>query len=213
MFASLPQRNAQWRWIVASTVAETVAVLALAWPAKPMFVAPAAIAYGNGGSNVTELVYMTRLGADQKAGSSAKPAESRLALSSANKRHQQRRQSAPAVSERDQAATAPARAGASYGSLLNGPATGHDVRPAVPVVFPNPEILPWQIPSGLEGSVIVEITIDDQGNVTATRVLQALGHGLEDKVVAALRNWHFRPAMMDGRPIASQQDVYFHFPS
>jgi protein TonB len=44
-------------------------------------------------------------------------------------------------------------------------------------------------------------------------VLKGLGHGIEEQVVAALRNWRFRPAMMDGRAIPSQQDVYFHFPS
>ena len=61
--------------------------------------------------------------------------------------------------------------------------------------------------------MIVEVTIDVQGNVVETKVLQALGHGIEEKVLAALRNWRFRPAMMDGRAIPSQQDVYFHFPS
>jgi protein TonB len=74
-------------------------------------------------------------------------------------------------------------------------------------------VLPWQIPSGVQGNVIVEVTIDVQGIVTETRVLQGLGHGIEEKCVAAVRNWRFRPAMMDGRPIPSQQDVYFHFPS
>ena len=81
------------------------------------------------------------------------------------------------------------------------------------MVYPDPAILPWQIPSGVEGTVIVEVTIDIQGKVTETKVLQALGHGIEEKVVAALRNWRFHPAMMDGRAIPSQQDVYFHFPS
>ena len=107
----------------------------------------------------------------------------------------------------------PFRAGSPFGSLAQGPATGHDIRPALPLVFPNPAILPWQVPSGVEGNVIVEVTIDEQGNVTETKVLQGLGHGIEEKVVAALRNWRFRPAIMDGRAIASQQDVYFHFPS
>lgn len=87
------------------------------------------------------------------------------------------------------------------------------MRPALPIEFPNPAILPWQIPSGVEGTVIVEVTIDALGNVTETRVLKGLGHGIEEKVVAALRNWRFRPAMRDGRAIPSQQDVYFHFPS
>ena len=79
----------------------------------------------------------------------------------------------------------PARAGSPFGSLAQGPASGHDIRPALPLVFPNPGILPWQVPSGVEGNVIVEVTIDEQGNVTETKVLQGLGHGIEEKVVAA----------------------------
>ena len=61
--------------------------------------------------------------------------------------------------------------------------------------------------------MVVEVTIDAQGNVTETKVLQPFGYGIEDKVLAVLRNWRFRQATMDGVPIPSQQDVYFHFPS
>jgi TonB family protein len=63
------------------------------------------------------------------------------------------------------------------------------------------------------GDVVVEVTIDERGTVTATRVVQPLGYGLEDKVIAVLRNWRFMPATMDGVAIPSQQDVHFHFPS
>jgi TonB family protein len=105
-----------------------------------------------------------------------------------------------------------ARAGTPSGSLAQGPGTGIEAKPAIPLVFPDPAIFPWQL-KGLQGDVIVEVTIDDQGNVTATRVLQSLKQDIDDKVLATLRVWRFRPASMDGVAISSRQDVHFHFPS
>jgi protein TonB len=59
----------------------------------------------------------------------------------------------------------------------------------------------------------VEVTIDAQGNVTDTRVLQSLQQDIDEKIVATLRGWRFEPATVDGAPISSRQDVHFHFPS
>ncbi len=104
-----------------------------------------------------------------------------------------------------------ARAGTPTGSLAQGPGSGIEARPAIPLVFPDPAIFPWQL-KGVQGDVIVEVTIDDQGNVTATRVLQSLQQDIDEKVLATLRVWRFRPASMDGVAISSRQDVHFHFP-
>lgn len=106
-----------------------------------------------------------------------------------------------------------ARAGSEEGSMFSGPATGREARPALPLIFPDPAIFPWQLPSGMQGEVVVEVTIDAQGTVTDTRVLQSLKQDIDEKVIATVRNWRFRPATVDGLPISSRQDVHFHFPS
>jgi protein TonB len=80
-------------------------------------------------------------------------------------------------------------------------------------VFPDPEIYSWQLPQGMQGDVIVEVTIDEQGSVTETRVLQSLERGIDEKVIATLKGWRFKPATVDGMAISSRQDVHFHFPS
>ena len=84
--------------------------------------------------------------------------------------------------------------------------------PTLPLVFPDPASFPWQVPNGLTGDVIVEVTIDEQGAVTETRLLQSLKHDIDEKVVATVRNWRFRPATVDGVAISSRQDVHFHYP-
>ncbi len=105
----------------------------------------------------------------------------------------------------------PLRAGTPEGTLPDGPTTGFVRQPALPVV--GPDVPRSSLPPGIQGDVIVEITIDTQGNVAATRILQSLGPEVDEKVLATLHTWHFRPATTDGVANVSKQDVHFHFPS
>lgn len=98
--------------------------------------------------------------------------------------------------------------GSPYGSLLHGPLDGHEIRPALPLHTMDPVV----DPSGVEGSVIVEITIDEKGKIVEKTVIQSLAPAVDAMVLAALNDWEFRPATRDGVPIASKQDVYYHFP-
>lgn len=111
----------------------------------------------------------------------------------------------------EEAATS-ARAGSTFGSRYEGSTLGSEVRPAIPTVFPDPPIHEVVAP-GISGDVVVEITIDEVGNVIDARVLKSLGFGIEERVVATLRNWRFHPATKDGTPIPSKQDYRFHYPS
>jgi TonB family protein len=105
----------------------------------------------------------------------------------------------------------PLQAGSTQGTLPDGPTVGFVREPALPIV--GPDVPRSSLPAGIQGDVIVEITIDTQGNVAQTRVLQSLGSEVDDKVVATLHTWHFRPATTDGVANVSKQDVHFHFPS
>jgi TonB family protein len=101
-------------------------------------------------------------------------------------------------------------AGSQYGSLYSGP-FGHEVRPALPVSSTEPVVNPADLVGGIEGSVVVEITIDDKGNIVDKTVVQSLRPAIDAKVLAALESWHFLPATRDGVAIPSKQDVYYHF--
>ncbi len=107
-----------------------------------------------------------------------------------------------------------ASAGSAYGVHIPGtPLTGEAVMPALPQVFPDPPIARSELPPGVSGDVIVEVTIDEQGNVTGLKLTQGIGYGIDEKVLAVLRQWHFRPATRDGFNIASQHLVHFHYPA
>lgn len=103
-------------------------------------------------------------------------------------------------------------AGSPNGSSSYGVLAGHEIRPALWASGTDPIVGPVDLAGVAEGDVVVEITIDEQGNVVQTSVLQSLGPGIDMKVVAALQQWRFHPATRDGIPIASEQDVYYHFP-
>lgn len=88
----------------------------------------------------------------------------------------------------------------------------HEVKLALPEVAPLPGIARSELPNDFEGDIVVEITIAKDGKVVRTKVLQTIGNGLENKVVATLMNWRFKPASFDGVPVASLQDISFHYP-
>jgi TonB family protein len=106
-----------------------------------------------------------------------------------------------------------AKAGSPLGTLIDGPITGHEVHVAYPVVYPDPPVERAELPRDLTGDVVIEVTIDSQGNVVETKIVQAIGHGIDEKIEATLRRWHYQPATLDGTPVASRHDVHFHFPS
>jgi hypothetical protein len=107
------------------------------------------------------------------------------------------------------------RAGSPLGTItmIDGPITGHEVHVAYPVVYPDPPVERAELPRDLQGDVVIEVTIDSQRNVVETKIVQAIGHGIDEKIEATLRRWHYQPATLDGTPVASRHDVHFHFPS
>jgi periplasmic protein TonB len=67
------------------------------------------------------------------------------------------------------------------------------------------------LPHGVQGDVVIDVTIDSQGKVSNLEVLRTLGYGIDSSVVNTLRSWTFRPATKDGTPIASVQELHFHY--
>ena len=55
--------------------------------------------------------------------------------------------------------------------------------------------------SGVQGTVIVEAIIDEQGRVTNVRVLRGLPMGLDQAAVDAIQQWRFKPATLASKPV------------
>jgi outer membrane biosynthesis protein TonB len=103
-----------------------------------------------------------------------------------------------------------AQAGVAYGTLNRGILYGDEIRPALPIATSDPVVYPWQLPDS-PGNEVIEITIDERGEIVSRTVLQSLGSDIDTKCLAALENWHFHPATRNGSPIPSKQDAIFPF--
>jgi TonB family protein len=198
----------------ASIATHGVLLFLILRPPEAIFVHPSGLAAGGRGQ-VAQLVYLSQPAAQDTltapTATKPHPAVSRPPVRA--RRRTEEQITTPPSQEATESTVHSPNAGSPFGSQAYGDTTGHEVRPALPVVFPDPVVARSEIPDGIAGDVVVEVTIDALGNVTETKILKPFGYGIEDKVLAVLRNWRFRPATMDGRPIPSQQDVYFHFPS
>jgi TonB family protein len=53
----------------------------------------------------------------------------------------------------------------------------------------------------LTGTVILEVVIDERGNVTGPLVRKGLPMGLDRKAVEAVQTWKFKPATLEGKPV------------
>ena len=206
--------------IYASVSIHLLLVMLLLHGRSPVFVAPSSVLRGANGSEVTPLYWAPDNAMTPSDRTKATPQASlqkRLTWKPADRKAAKptvpHTDSIPQDQDQIAAATpAPARAGGSpYGSLTEGPTTGLEIRPALPVATSEPLVGLGDLQGITEGNVVVEITIDESGNIVAKSVVQSMGAVLDGRVLAALESWHFRPATRDGVPIPSKQDVVYHF--
>ena len=89
---------------------------------------------------------------------------------------------------------------------------GLGVSPPVPLYKVEPEYSEEARKAKFQGTVVLEIVIDEHGNPTNFRMLNPLGLGLDEKAIEAVRQWRFRPGMRNGKPVAvvARIDVSFH---
>lgn len=65
--------------------------------------------------------------------------------------------------------------------------------------------------ANVEGVVKVEFTLNASGEVSDVRVVQGLGHGLDESAVAAAKRWKFNPATRCGKPVVAKFVVTMRF--
>jgi periplasmic protein TonB len=93
-----------------------------------------------------------------------------------------------------------------------GDPTGEaDVTVALADFFPQPKPDLSLLPHGTRGDVVLDVVIDEDGKVVDTQVDSGLGHGVDEAVEAVVQTWTFTPATKAGKPVASKQQLLFHF--
>ena len=229
MFAHLSPGTSTQRRVLAGSLA--LHGLLFAWllhTPEPQLLMPSSVAIGRNGKVVAHLYFPTQRPDDSTTSSSDSATEAyrrqrlgheKLIWKPTSTQAKLRLPASPLPPSgaEDSAKTATlsklghgAPAGLPYGSVPGGPVYGDEVRPALPIATSDPVVYPWQRPDS-EGKVVIEITIDERGEIVRKTVLQSLGPEIDNKCLAALENWRFQPATRNGAPIPSKQDAIFPF--
>jgi protein TonB len=61
------------------------------------------------------------------------------------------------------------------------------------------------------GNVLVNLIVDQQGHPQNVHVLRGVGMGLDEKAIAAVKQYKFKPAMEGGKPVAVEMNVEVNF--
>jgi TonB family protein len=227
MFAQFtPATSVQRRWLAVSLALHGLFFAWLLHPPEPRLLMPLSVALGRNGKVLTQLYWPSRSPDDSNTSS---PDSASQTYRHQRFGHDKLIWRQPAVAPKlplpqsphapteDDSKTATlsklghgALAGLSYGTLAGGPVFGDEIRPALPVTTADPVVYPWERPTS-EGKVVIEITIDERGEIIRKIVLQSMGAAIDNKCLAALDNWRFQPATHNGTPIASKQDAIFPF--
>ncbi len=79
--------------------------------------------------------------------------------------------------------------------------------PPTPAAYP-----PRAIDLNQQGEVVLRVRLDPEGNAVEIVVHRPSGHQLLDRAaLAAVKSWHFLPAMRDGRPVAAWVEIPVRF--
>jgi len=88
---------------------------------------------------------------------------------------------------------------------------GGGVSAPVEIYKVDPEFSEEARKAKLSGSVFVNLWVDQSGKPTHVRVLRGLGMGLDEKAVEAVKQFRFKPAMENGKPVTVELNIEVTF--
>jgi protein TonB len=88
---------------------------------------------------------------------------------------------------------------------------GGGVSPPRALDTPDPEYSEEARKAKYQGTCVLWLIVGPDGKPRDVKVARALGMGLDEKAIQAVRNWKFEPALKDGKPVAVQINVEVNF--
>ena len=85
------------------------------------------------------------------------------------------------------------------------------VTPPEGVYEPEPAYTREAKRAGIEGTVRLLITVDEDGKASDVRVRDGPGYGLDEEAAKTVKTWKFKPALKDGKPVSVQVIVEVNF--
>ena len=88
---------------------------------------------------------------------------------------------------------------------------GAEIAPAVLIQKVEPTYPPAALAARVAGTVVLQVSIDREGNVTRVRPTRQAPLGMTEAAIAAVERWKYRPATALGGPIPSMKLVRIEF--
>jgi TonB family protein len=88
---------------------------------------------------------------------------------------------------------------------------GNGVTPPVPLYRPEPEYSDEARKQKAQGEVTLSAVIDRSGHILKIAVVRGQGMGLDEKAMEAMFQWRFKPATLNGKPVAVLAQILVNF--
>lgn len=88
---------------------------------------------------------------------------------------------------------------------------GNGVTPPVPIKMPDPKYTEEARQAKYQGTVLLWMIVTPDGRPKDIKVTHPIGHGLTEKAIEAARKWRFKPATLNGHPVAVQINIQMNF--
>jgi protein TonB len=100
----------------------------------------------------------------------------------------------------------------SGGNTGGGPKRiGGGVSAPILIYSVEPEFSEEARKAKVAGNVLVNLWVDQQGNPSHVHVIRGVGMGLDEKAAEAVRQYRFKPAMENGKPVLVELNVEVNF--
>jgi len=108
-------------------------------------------------------------------------------------------------------ATLKAQEEQAYGDALQPKAVGGGVIGPIPIYQPSPTFSEEAKKAKFSGVVTVSLIVDATGKPQNVHVTKGVGMGLDEKAVEAVKQYRFKPATENGKPVAVFENVEVNF--
>jgi periplasmic protein TonB len=88
---------------------------------------------------------------------------------------------------------------------------GGNVSAPIPIYKPEPPYSEEARKAKYQGTCVLWIVVDAQGNVDDAQVVKPLGMGLDENALNTVKTWKFKPAMRNGAPVPVRVMVEVQF--
>jgi protein TonB len=65
--------------------------------------------------------------------------------------------------------------------------------------------------AGATGDIKLDVLIDETGHIARIRARTGMTPSIDRMVIATVEQWVFQPAMRDGHPVSTSEELHFHY--